>query len=102
MTTRLPDSDSTESPKKNNWALGRVPPGFAKLRFVRPVWGVKFTIKIVLVDLKTGLCKSVMSPQRDVDASFLRPRDRTDLGFQVYATVADIVARETGCVGVHA
>ena len=67
------------------------------------MWGVKFIMKIVLVDLKTGCsCKGVMSPQGEVDASFLRPRDRTDLSFQVYATVADIVARETGCVGDHA
>ena len=46
------------------------------------MWGVNLIIKIVLVDLKTGCsCNCVRSPQHDVDAGVLRPRDRTDLGF---------------------
>ena len=43
-----------------------------------------------------------MSPQRDVDASFLRPRDRTGLSmvFKVHAMVADIVARVKGVLAL--
>jgi hypothetical protein len=43
-------------PQKNNWILGRVPPGFAKL-LRKPVLGCSSTMKIDLVNMKTGyLC----------------------------------------------
>ena len=42
----------TESPKKNNWVLGRVPPGFAKL-LPTPVLGCQLHNKIDLVNIKT-------------------------------------------------
>ena len=46
----------TESPKKNNWVLGRVPPGFTKL-LRKPVLGCSSIMKIDLVNMKTGyLC----------------------------------------------
>ena len=84
----------TESPKQNNWVLGRLPPGIAKLLHM-PVLGCQLHNENRSRQHKNGLfmlkCDESTTWRRCKFSS--STRSHGSMVFKVHATVADIVAR---------